>query len=46
MHCKKTAFSRAAQDAAETFAASLEAIGLVLSDGWSGEGALVEGDGL
>lgn len=46
MHCKETAFSRAAQDAAETFAASLEAIGLVLSDGWSGEGALFEGDGL
>lgn len=46
MHCKKTAFSRAAQDAAETFAASLEEIGLVLSDGWSGEGALFEGDGL
>lgn len=46
MHCKETTFSRAAQDAAETFAASLEAIGLVLSDGWSGEGALFEGDGL
>ena len=46
MHCKETTFSRAAQGAAETFAASLEAIGLVLSDGWSGEGALFEGDGL
>lgn len=46
MYGKETTFSHAAQDAAETFAASLEAIGLVLSDGWSGEGALFEGDGL
>lgn len=46
MHSKETTFSHADQDAAETFAASLEAIGLVLSSGWSGEGALFEGDGL
>ena len=45
MHCKETTFSHAAQDAAETFAASLETIGLVLADGWSGEGSLFEGDG-
>lgn len=46
MHGEETTFSHAAQDAAETFAASLEAIGLVLSNEWSGEGALFEGDGL
>lgn len=46
MRGKETTFSHPAQDAAETFAASLEAIGLVLSDGWNGEGALFEGDGL
>lgn len=46
MHGKKTTFSHAAQAAAETFATSLETIGLVLSDGWSGEGALFEGDGI
>lgn len=38
MRGKETTFSHPAQDAAETFAASLEAIGLVLSDGWNGEG--------
>ena len=46
MDDKETMFSHAAQAAAETFAASLESIGLVLADGWNGEGSLFEGDGL
>lgn len=46
MDDKETMFSHAAQAAAETFAASLEPIGLVLADGWNGEGSLFEGDGL
>ena len=45
MDDKETMFSHAAQAAAETFAASLEPIGLVLADGWNGEGSLFEGDG-
>lgn len=45
MYDRETMFSHAAQAAAETFAASLEPIGLVLADGWNGEGALFEGDG-
>ena len=45
MHDRETMFSHAAQAATETFAASLETIGLVLADGWNGEGALFEGDG-
>ena len=45
MHSKETTFSQAAQVAAETFAAPLETIGLVLADGWNGEGSLFEGDG-
>ena len=45
MYDRETMFSHAAQAAAETFAASLEPIGLVLADGWNGEGSLFEGDG-
>lgn len=45
MDDKETMFSHAAQASAETFAASLEPIGLVLADGWNGEGSLFEGDG-
>lgn len=45
MHSKETTLSQAAQAAWETFAAPLETIGLVLADGWNGEGSLFEGDG-
>ena len=45
MHDRETMFSHAAQAATETFGASLEPIGLVLADGWNGEGSLFEGDG-
>ena len=45
MHSKETTFSQAAQAAAETFATPLETIGLVLADGWNGEGVFFEGDG-
>lgn len=45
MHSKETTLSQAAQAAWDTFAAPLETIGLVLADGWNGEGSLFEGDG-
>lgn len=45
MYSTETMFSHAAQAAAETFAASLEPIGLVLTNEWNGEGAFFEGDG-
>ena len=45
MHSKETTFSQAAQAAAETFATPPETIGLVLADGWNGEGVFFEGDG-
>lgn len=45
MHSKETTLSQAAQAAWDNVAAPLETIGLVLADGWNGEGSLFEGDG-